>query len=73
MEIYKYSYYYADSFLDPTAQIYLECGFEEDDYLQEYCKFIQEYNDIFREAVTLQQLLCIKKMIIELYNRLFKK
>lgn len=35
MEVYKYSYYYADTFLDPTAQIYLECSYEEDDYLKE--------------------------------------
>lgn len=35
MEVYKYSYYYADTFLDPTAQIYLECSYEEYDYLRE--------------------------------------
>lgn len=35
MEVYKYSYYYADTFLDPTAQIYLECSYEENDYLRE--------------------------------------
>ncbi len=35
MEVYKYSYYYADTFLDPTAQIYLECSYEADDYLEE--------------------------------------
>ena len=35
MEINKYSYYYADTFLDPTAQIYLECSYDEDDYLKE--------------------------------------
>ncbi len=35
MEVYKYSYYYADTFLDPTAQIYLECSYEEEDYLEE--------------------------------------
>lgn len=35
MEVYKYSYYYADTFLDPTAQIYFECSYEEDDYLRE--------------------------------------
>lgn len=35
MEIYQYSYYYADTFLDPTAQIYLECSYEEDDYFKE--------------------------------------
>lgn len=35
MEVYKYSYYYADTFLDPTAQIYLECSYEENDYSKE--------------------------------------
>lgn len=35
MEVYKYSYYYADTFLDPTAQIYLECSYEEEDYSKE--------------------------------------
>ena len=35
MEVYKYSYYYADTFLDPTAQIYLECSYEEDAYSKE--------------------------------------
>ena len=35
MEVYKYSYYYADTFLDPTAQIYLECSYEEDEYSKE--------------------------------------
>lgn len=46
-------------------------GFEKDDFVQEYCKFIQEYNDIFREVLSLQQLLCIKEVVIELYNKLF--
>ena len=35
IEVYKYSYYYADTFLAPTAQIYLECSYEEEDYLRE--------------------------------------
>ena len=35
MEVHGYSYYYADTFLDPTAQIYLECGYDEDSYLKE--------------------------------------
>lgn len=39
-------------------------GFEKDD-------FVQEYNDIFREVLSLQQLLCIKEVVIELYNKLF--
>ena len=34
-EVYQYSYYYADTLFDPTAQIYLECGYEEDDYTKE--------------------------------------
>lgn len=39
-------------------------GFDVNDYAQEYCKFIQEYNDIFREVISLQQLLYIKKVIL---------
>ena len=35
MEVHGYSYYYADTFLDPTAQIYLECGYDGDSYLKE--------------------------------------
>ncbi len=35
IEVYMYSYYFADTFLDPTAQIYLECSYEEEDYLKE--------------------------------------
>lgn len=44
MEVYKYSYYYADTFLDPTAQIYLECSYEKNDYIKEIerLKGIQE-------------------------------
>ncbi len=44
MEVYKYSYYYADTFLDPTAQIYLECSYEENEYSKEIerLKGIQE-------------------------------
>ncbi len=71
LEYVNWIYKYDENIIMKVTPIF--GGFEEDDYLQEYCKFIQEYNDIFREAVTLQQLLCIKKMIIELYNRLFKK
>lgn len=35
MEVHGYSYYYADTFLDPTAQIYLECSYDGDSYLKE--------------------------------------
>lgn len=47
MEVYQYSYYYADTFLDPTAQIYLECRYKENDYLKEIerLKGIQEEYD----------------------------
>ena len=47
------------------------CGFEEDDYAQKYYRFVQEYNDIFRETVSLQQLICAKKIILELYDKFF--
>lgn len=44
MEAEEYYYYYADSFLDATAQIYLECIYEEETYLREIerLKGIQE-------------------------------
>lgn len=47
------------------------CGFEEDNYVQKYSKFNQEYKDIFREQVSLQQLIFMKQLIFNLYNKLF--
>ena len=35
MEIQEYYYYYADTFLDSTAQIYLECGYDKAGYDEE--------------------------------------
>lgn len=35
MEVHGYFYYYADTFLDPTAQIYLECSYDGDSYQRE--------------------------------------
>lgn len=46
-------------------------GFENEGYVQEYYKFIQEYKDIFRGIVSLQQLIYVKKVILKLYNELF--
>ncbi len=54
IKIHDYSYYYADTFLDPTAQIYLECSYEKDDYLKEIerLKGIQEeYEDRIQTIV----------------------
>lgn len=45
MNVYEYSYYYDDTFLDPTAQIYLECSYEKDDYSKE----IERLNGIQEE------------------------
>lgn len=44
VEVHGYSFYYADTFLDPTAQIYLECSYDKDGYLKEIerLKGIQE-------------------------------
>lgn len=44
MEVHEYFYYYADTFLDATAQIYLECSYDGDSYLKEIerLKGIQE-------------------------------
>lgn len=35
MEIQEYYYYYADTFLDPAAQIYLECSYDKAGYDKE--------------------------------------
>ena len=43
--------------------------FAEDDYVQEYDKFIRKYNDVFREHVSSQQLENMKKIIYQLYNK----
>ena len=54
VEVYEYSYYYADTFLDPTAQIYLECSYEEDDYLREIKRLEgiqEEYEDKIQSIV----------------------
>lgn len=45
--------------------------FEEKNYVQEYYKFTRKYNDVFRVNVSLQQLICAKKIIYELYDELF--
>ena len=46
-------------------------GFEEDDYIQEYKQFIKNYEDVFKETISLQQLKTVKKIILELYDELF--
>lgn len=46
-------------------------GFEEEDYAKEYYKFTQEYKDVFKEFVSLQQLTYAKKIIFQLYDELF--
>lgn len=45
-------------------------GFEEAGYVQEYYKFVQEYKDVFREIISLPELINMKKIIFELYNEL---
>lgn len=48
------------------------CGFEEEDYVQEYCKFQREYKDVFREPVSLQQLTFMKQLIFNLHDTLLQ-
>ena len=43
--------------------------FAENDYVQQYDKFIRKYNDVFREPVSSQQLENMKKIIYQLYNK----
>ncbi len=38
MEAKEYYYCYADTFLDPTAQIYLECSYTQDSYQRELAR-----------------------------------
>ncbi|MCM1539735.1 MAG: zf-HC2 domain-containing protein [Blautia sp.] len=47
MAAQEYYYYYADTFLDPTSQIYLECSYDEETYEKEIrrLKGIQEEYD----------------------------
>ena len=69
LEYATWIYRYDENIIIKVTPIF--CGFEEDDYVKEYYKFVQEYNDVFREMVLLQQLICAKKIIYELYNELF--
>lgn len=45
-------------------------GFEEDDYVQAYCNFTQKYKDIFRGQLSLEQILYMKQIILDLYDKL---
>ena len=46
------------------------CGYEKDDYIREYNKFLEEYNDTFREMITPQELHNMKRIVFELCNEL---
>ncbi len=45
-------------------------GLEEDDYAQKYHRFLQKYKDIFREELLPEQILCMKQIITDLYDKL---
>ena len=53
-------YYYGGSIVMKVTPVFN--GFENEGYVQEYYKFIQEYKDIFRGIVSLQQLIYVKKL-----------
>lgn len=69
LEYATWIYYYGGSIVMKVTPVFN--GFENEGYVQEYYKFIQEYKDIFRGIVSLQQLIYVKKVILKLYNELF--
>ena len=46
-------------------------GFEEDDFTEEYRKFVKKYEDIIKKTVSLQQLRKMRQIILKLYDKLF--
>ncbi len=62
--IYRYD---GDIVLKVTPIFY---GFEKDDYLEEYEKFVQEYNDVFRIAISTKQIKNAAALIDNLYSSL---
>lgn len=68
LEYAAWIYRYDENIIVKVTPVFGE--FEEDDYVQEYYKFIREYNDVFRAVISLQELINMKKIILELYNEL---
>ena len=69
LEYATWIYYYGGSIVMKVTPVFN--GFENEGYVQEYYKFIQEYKDIFQGIVSLQQLIYVKKVVLKLYNELF--
>lgn len=69
LEYATWIYKYAGNIIIKVTPIF--GGFEEDDYIQEYKQFIKNYEDVFKETISLQQLKTVKKIILELYDELF--
>ena len=44
---------------------------EEDDFTEEYRKFVKKYEDIIKKTVSLQQLRKMRQIILKLYDKLF--
>lgn len=62
-------YQYCGSVIMKVTPVFY--GFEKDDYLQEYCKFSHSYKDIFREQISLEQVIHMKQLVFYLYDMLF--
>lgn len=69
LEYATWIYRYDENIIMKVTPIF--CGFEEYGYVQEYDRFIQEYKDVFKEKLSLQQLIYAKKVIYRLYKKLF--
>lgn len=61
-------YQYSEGIIMKVTPVFYK--FEEDDYVQEYCKFKQEYKDVFREQISSEQIIYMKQLIFSLYNKL---
>ena len=62
-------YRYAENIIIKVTPIF--CGFEEDDYTEEYSDFVVNYKDIFKEISSLQELRTMKENVFKLYNKFF--
>lgn len=62
-------YRYGENIIIKVTPIF--CGFEEDDYTEEYIDFVVNYKDIFKEIASLQELRKMKENVFKLYDKLF--
>jgi len=62
-------YEYTGNIIMKVAPIF--DGFEEDDFTEAYSEFVENYEDIIKDIVSLQQLRKMRDVIDELYYELF--